>query len=109
MRRKQCLRKCRGQDVAALRNGEHHQDFSLSSICFSFACLLLLSPYCPLIFLFFFFFFSALGEDSPLVAAEFLSSCSPSLRPHPHIPMLVSKEGAGPGLVSDSHPRSNHV
>lgn len=78
--------------------------FNLLLFCVFASSLSLLPSYIP-----FFFFFSALGEDSPLVAAEFLSPCSPSLRPHPHTPMLVSEEGAGPGLVSDSHPRSNHV
>ena len=56
--------------MAALRNGEHHEDlifFSLQSALL--LCLLLLSPHCPLIL---HFFFSFLGEDNPLVAAEFI-------------------------------------
>ena len=61
--------KCRGRDVATLRNGEHHQDLSLSSMCFTFVFA---SPFSPLPSYISLFFFSFLGEDNPLVAAEFI-------------------------------------
>lgn len=90
----------RGQGCDSPEKGsECHQDLSPSLICSAYVCLLPLSL--PTTLLYFIF---AIGEDNPLLTAEFilpLFKRLASLRLHPPTssPMLVPEEGAGPSLV----------